>query len=107
MDPNEASTAALYLKTPILTNEQLGVIKSLMTPKLHTATLSMLYPVNNGAEGMETAIESLCIDALKPFETGPIFWSYQTEASTPAWQPFRPSWPRQPCTLPHRQSRPF
>ncbi|MCB6575132.1 hypothetical protein LI165_13975, partial [Phascolarctobacterium faecium] len=28
MEPNEASTAALYLKTPILTNEQLAVIKS-------------------------------------------------------------------------------
>ena len=70
MEPNEASTAALYLKTPILTNEQLAVIKSLMTPKLHTATLSMLYPVNNGAEGMETAIESLCIDALKAIKNG-------------------------------------
>lgn len=70
MDPNEATTAALYLKTPILTNEQMAVIKSLMTDKLRTATLSMLYPVNSGAEGMETAIESLCIDALKAIKNG-------------------------------------
>ena len=96
MEPNEASTAALYLKTPILTNEQLAVIKSLMTPKLHTATLSMLYPVNNGAEGMETAIESLCIDALKAIKNGATSWSYPTGASTPVWQPSRPSWPRPP-----------
>jgi glutamate synthase (ferredoxin) len=70
MDPNEASTAALYLKTPILTNEQMATIKSLMTTKLRTATLSMLYPVNSGAEGMKTAIESLCIDALKALKNG-------------------------------------
>ena len=70
MEPNEASTAALYLKGPILTNEQMSVIKSLMTPKLRAATLSMLYPVNSGAEGMETAIESLCIDALKAIKNG-------------------------------------
>ena len=70
MDPNEATTAALYLKTPILTNEQMAVIKSLLTQKLRTATLSMLYPVNSGADGMETAIESLCIDALKAIKNG-------------------------------------
>lgn len=70
MDPNEATTAALYIKSPILTNEEMAVIKSLMTEKLRTATLSMLYPVNSGAEGMETAIESLCIDALKAIKNG-------------------------------------
>ena len=70
MDPNEAATAALYLKTPILTNEEMGVVKSLMTNKLRAATLSMLYPVNGGAEGMETAIDSLCIDALKAIKNG-------------------------------------
>jgi glutamate synthase (ferredoxin) len=70
MDPNESATAALYLTGPILTNEQMNVIKSLMTSKLRTATLSMLYPVNSGPEGMETAIESLCIDALKAIKNG-------------------------------------
>lgn len=70
MDPNEEATAALYLKTPLLTNEEMAVVKSLMSKKLRAATLSMLYPVNSGAEGMETAIESLCIDALKAIKNG-------------------------------------
>ena len=70
MDPNEEATAALYLKTPLITNEEMAVVKSLMSKKLRAATLSMLYPVNSGAEGMETAIESLCIDALKAIKNG-------------------------------------
>ena len=65
MDPDDENTAALYLKRPILTNEEMAVIKSLMTDKLHTSVISMLYPVGGGPDAMETAIESLCIDALK------------------------------------------
>lgn len=70
MDPNESGTAALFMKQPILTNEEMSVIKSLLTPKLRSATISMLYPVNGGPEAMETAIESLCIDALKAIKNG-------------------------------------
>ena len=70
MDPDDENTAALYLKRPILTNEEMAVIKSLMTDKLHTSVISMLYPVGGGPDAMETAIESLCIDALKAICNG-------------------------------------
>ena len=70
MDPDDENTAALYLKRPILTNEEMAVIKSLMTDKLHTSVISMLYPVGGGPDAMETAIESLCIDALKAIRNG-------------------------------------
>lgn len=107
MEPNEASTAALYLKTPILTNEQLAVIKSLMTPKLHTATLSMLYPVNNGAEGMETAIESLCIDALKAIKNGANILVLSDRGINSRMAAIPALLARPPPSLPHRQSRPL
>ena len=48
----------------------MAVIKSLMTDKLHTSVISMLYPVGGGPDAMETAIESLCIDALKAIRNG-------------------------------------
>lgn len=70
MNPDDENTAALYLKRPILTNEEMAVIKSLMTDKLHTSVISMLYPVGGGPDAMETAIESLCIDALKAIRNG-------------------------------------
>ena len=70
MEPDDENTAALYLKRPILTNEEMAVIKSLMTDKLHTSVISMLYPVGGGPDAMETAIESLCIDALKAIRNG-------------------------------------
>ena len=70
MDPNEKGTAALYIKRPLITNEEMAAIKSLMTSKIRSATISMLYPVNSGAEGIETAIESICIDAMKAIKNG-------------------------------------
>ena len=70
MDPNEKGTAALFMKQPILTTEEMSVIKSLNTSKLRSAILSMLYPVHSGPEAMETAIESICIDALKAIKKG-------------------------------------
>lgn len=70
MDPDDKDTAALYLKRPILTNEETAVIKSLMNEKLRSSVISMLYPVSGGTEAMETAIESLCIDALKAIRSG-------------------------------------
>ena len=70
MDPDEQGTAALYLKRPLLTNEEMAVIKSLQTATLRTAVISILYPVNSGTEGLETALESLCIDALKALRKG-------------------------------------
>ncbi len=70
MDPDEPDTAALFMPYPILTNEELDVIKTLKTPQLKTATLSMLYPVNSGTEGLESAIESMCIEAEKAIASG-------------------------------------
>ncbi|HCJ90619.1 MAG TPA: glutamate synthase large subunit [Acidaminococcaceae bacterium] len=70
MDPDEKGTYALAVSRPLLTNREMAVIKNLQNEKLRTVTLSMLYPVNGGAESMETAIESLCIDALRAVKTG-------------------------------------
>lgn len=96
MDPDDADTAALFLKRPILTNTEMAVIKSLMTDKLHTTVISILYPVNGGPDAMETAIESLCIDAMKAIRNGAqTSSSFPIRAPIPAWLPFRPFWQRQ------------
>ena len=70
MDPNEAGTTALFLERPIISNDEMEVIKNLSTDKLRSATISMLYPVNGGADALETALESICIDAMKAIKNG-------------------------------------
>ncbi len=70
MDPNEAGTSALFLESPLLDNEEMAVIKTLQSPRLHTAVLSMLYPLSGGTEAMQTTLESICIDALKAIKNG-------------------------------------
>ena len=52
MEPDEKGTAALEVLRPLLTNREMAVIKNLQTDKLRAVTLSMLYPVNGGAEAM-------------------------------------------------------
>ena len=70
MDPNEKGTTALAIDRPIITNEEMAVIKTMSNDKLRSAAISMLYPVNGGTDALETAIESLCIDALKAIKNG-------------------------------------
>ena len=70
MDPDETGTAALEVKRPLLTNKEMAVIKNLQTNTLRAVTLSMLYPVNGGTEALETAIESICIDAYRAIRNG-------------------------------------
>ena len=70
MDPDEKGTYALAVDRPLLTNEEMAVIKSQKNEKLRTVTLSLLYPVSEGAQAMEKAIDGLCKDALQAVQGG-------------------------------------
>jgi glutamate synthase (NADPH) large chain len=70
MDPNEPGTHALAVDTPLLTNEEMAVIKGLRQGKLRAAGLSLLYAVDGGAEAMEKALDTLCDNALEAIHGG-------------------------------------
>ncbi|HHV65742.1 MAG TPA: glutamate synthase large subunit [Peptococcaceae bacterium] len=70
LNPNQENTAALFLEHPILTNEQLEVIKGLNNEKFKAVTLSLLYPVAGGANAMERALENLFREADKAISEG-------------------------------------
>ncbi|MBM4266915.1 MAG: glutamate synthase large subunit [Deltaproteobacteria bacterium] len=53
----------IELEQPILTNEALARLKALSRPGIEVVTLRMLYRVADGAEGLESALETLCRDA--------------------------------------------
>jgi len=60
----------LRLKNPILTNAQLEQIKRLSRPGLRAATLSMLFRIKDGEEGLREALDKLCRDASKAIADG-------------------------------------
>ncbi|MBV8359706.1 MAG: glutamate synthase large subunit, partial [Deltaproteobacteria bacterium] len=60
----------LRLKTPILNNEQLERIKRLARPGLRSITLSTLYRVEDGEEGLGEALANLCQQASRALEDG-------------------------------------
>ena len=44
MDPDEKGTAALFIDRPLITNEEMEVIKHLESSQLKPVVLSLLYP---------------------------------------------------------------
>ena len=60
----------LKLDQPILTSEQFNKIRSLKSGDIRTATLSMLYPVEDGSKGLQDAMEALCREASSALNQG-------------------------------------
>lgn len=60
----------VLLKRPVLTNRELDLLCNLRYKGFNTRKLPMSYPVADGAQGLEKAIEDLCKDAEKAVEEG-------------------------------------
>jgi glutamate synthase domain-containing protein 2/glutamate synthase domain-containing protein 1/glutamate synthase domain-containing protein 3 len=60
----------LRLKNPILNNEQLERIKRLARPGLRSITLSTLYRIDDGEQGLRQALDDLCRQASRALEDG-------------------------------------
>lgn len=70
LEPRPESCRMLWLETPILDNADLARLKQLDRPGLKAITLPMLYPVAEGAAGLERALESLFEQATAAIEQG-------------------------------------
>jgi glutamate synthase (ferredoxin) len=64
------SAHLIELKSPILTNEELAKLRHLNTPGYKSVTLPILYPVADGAKGLEQAMEGLFAAADKAIADG-------------------------------------
>jgi len=64
------SARIIRLEHPILTNEEFEKLRHLDQPGFKTTTLSLLFKAEDGAEGMERAMESLCNAAVRFIEAG-------------------------------------
>ena len=70
MDPDEKGTAALSIDRPIITNQEMDIIKGLHTPQLKSVVLSLLYPAAGGGRAMEKALDQLFAKALDLVQQG-------------------------------------
>ena len=62
----------LEVRQPILTNEDLEKIRHIqdIEPTFSTVTLDITYPVEQGPEGMQAALDALCVEAEKAVADG-------------------------------------
>ncbi|HEX2926888.1 MAG TPA: glutamate synthase large subunit, partial [Ruminiclostridium sp.] len=70
LEPDEDDTASVFLEHPLLTNEQLAVLKNLDNEYFKAAAISILYKAANGAEGMEKALSRIFKEAVKAINEG-------------------------------------
>ena len=59
LKPGPESCAMIRLEEPILTNEELDKLRFINKPGFKTETLSILFPVAEGAKGLEAALDKL------------------------------------------------
>ncbi|MGN0186989.1 MAG: glutamate synthase large subunit, partial [Paludibacteraceae bacterium] len=58
------------LKSPIITNTELDILKNIAYKGFRTLTLDMVFPAAEGAAGMSRAIERLCNEAERAVDDG-------------------------------------
>lgn len=60
----------VLLKRPIITNRELDILCNLRYKGFNTRKLAMTFPVKDGAQGLEDAIERLCNEAEQAVDEG-------------------------------------
>lgn len=69
-NPTPELCKVVELKSPIITNTELDILKNIAYKGFRTLTLDMVFPVAEGADGMRRAIERLCHQAEKAVDDG-------------------------------------
>jgi len=65
LEPSADHCKMLKLKSPILTNQAFDILCNLRYKGFQTTTLPMLFKAEEGARGLEKALEELCLKAEK------------------------------------------
>jgi glutamate synthase (NADPH) large chain len=63
LEPTAEHCKMLKMKSPILTNQSLDILYNLRYKGFRTTTLPMLFKAEDGAKGLEEALENLCLKA--------------------------------------------
>ncbi|MFI3332294.1 MAG: glutamate synthase large subunit [Rikenellaceae bacterium] len=70
LEPNPELCKMVELKRPILTNAELDILSNLRYKGFKMAKISMTFLAKDGAQGLEAAIERLCVEAEQAVDDG-------------------------------------
>ena len=70
LHPSPLCCRQIELDTPVITDEQLSAIRALNDPAFKSRTISILYPVAEGGEGMRRALKAMCDECEKAVAEG-------------------------------------
>jgi glutamate synthase (ferredoxin) len=70
LKPGPENARLIELKSPILTNEEFNKLKHLDLPGFKSITLPILFPVSDGANGLERAMDDLCRKVSQAIKDG-------------------------------------
>jgi glutamate synthase (ferredoxin) len=60
----------VHLASPLMVNEELDALRSMEAPAFQAVTLPVVFPVTDGADGLERALRSLCEAASRAVDDG-------------------------------------
>ena len=60
----------IKLESPVITNEQLAAIRHMDMPGFKSKDISIVFPVKDGSQGLEQAIERVCNEADQAIKDG-------------------------------------
>ncbi|MBM4127325.1 MAG: glutamate synthase large subunit [Nitrospira sp.] len=87
MDENPEACRRIRVKQPILTNADLQKIRELADPHFKSKTLTMLYRVAEGPEGLGAAVDDLCRQASQAIKEGYKFLILSDRGVNEDWAP--------------------
>jgi len=70
LEPNPDHCKVVKMKSPIITNTEFDILKNLRYKRFSTVELPMLFPLVDGARGLEKAVNNLCLKAEEAVENG-------------------------------------
>lgn len=70
LTPNESNCKMVRLPQPVLTNTQLDILCNIRYKGFKTKKLSMLFDIEQGANGLKQSIENLCKEAEASVDEG-------------------------------------
>ncbi|MBI1824119.1 MAG: glutamate synthase large subunit [Nitrospirae bacterium] len=72
---------------PILTNSDLEKIRSIADGHFKSKTLKIVFPVSSGPDGLEKALEQLCLQSTQAIKSGYNFIILSDRGVNPEWAP--------------------
>ena len=70
LEATPESCRQIKIESPVLTNQQLATIRDVDMPGFKTATVSILYEVKEGGQGLDAALKAVCEEVDKAIANG-------------------------------------